>query len=155
MALVKCKECGAEISKKAKSCPKCGAPNKASSSGCGILVLLGIGLIVAIAIIGSPSENASPSAPKTASQLRTEKIESGFSAWDGSHKKLTELIKASMNDPKSYDHVKTTYGDYGDYLIVRTEFRGKNAFGGVVLNWWKAKCSLDGQVIELIETGPL
>ncbi|MCK5538152.1 MAG: zinc-ribbon domain-containing protein [Bacteroidales bacterium] len=26
MALIKCKECGAEISKNAKECPGCGAP---------------------------------------------------------------------------------------------------------------------------------
>lgn len=28
MALVKCKECGAQVSTKAKTCPSCGAPNK-------------------------------------------------------------------------------------------------------------------------------
>ena len=28
MALIKCKECGESISKKAKECPKCGHPNK-------------------------------------------------------------------------------------------------------------------------------
>ena len=28
MALIKCKECGEEISKKAEQCPKCGAPGK-------------------------------------------------------------------------------------------------------------------------------
>lgn len=27
MAIVRCKECGEEISDKARSCPKCGAPN--------------------------------------------------------------------------------------------------------------------------------
>ena len=33
MALEKCKECGKEISSKAKECPNCGAPLKSSSSG--------------------------------------------------------------------------------------------------------------------------
>lgn len=31
MALTKCKECGEEISKKAKKCPKCGSPQKRTS----------------------------------------------------------------------------------------------------------------------------
>lgn len=81
-----------------------------------------------------------------AAEARKKKIESQFSAWDGSHPNLEQLIKESMNDPDSYVHVKTVYWDRGDYLIVRTTFRGKNAFGGVVRNSVTAKVSLDGQV---------
>jgi len=32
MALVKCKECGQEVSQKAGSCPKCGAPIEKKTS---------------------------------------------------------------------------------------------------------------------------
>ena len=80
---------------------------------------------------------------------RKKQIEEAFSPWDGSHKGLTKVIKKSMNDPKSYDHDKTVYADMGDYLIVTTTFRGKNAFGGVIKNTWRAKCDLDGNVIEV------
>ncbi len=82
---------------------------------------------------------------------RKEMIEKQFSSWDGSHVKLTKLIKDSMNDPKSYDHVETVYLDMKDYLIINTTFRGKNAFGGTVKNTVKAKVSLDGESIEIIE----
>ena len=58
-----------------------------------------------------------------------------------------------MNDPGSYEHVETVYGDMGNHLVVRTTFRGKNAFGGVVSNWVKAKTDLDGNVLEVIEQG--
>lgn len=85
---------------------------------------------------------------------RKKRIESGFSSWDGSHIKLTRVIKDSMNDPKSYKHAETGWWDMGDHLVVKTSFRGKNAFGGTVLNWVKAKCDLDGNVIEVIEQGP-
>lgn len=85
---------------------------------------------------------------------RKKRIESGFSAWNGSHIALTRIIKESMNDPKSYEHVDTSYGDRGDHLVVKTTFRGKNAFGGVVLNWITAKCDLDGNVIEVTGQGP-
>ena len=85
---------------------------------------------------------------------RKERIEKGFSSlWDGSHRELTKVIKGSMNDPGSYEHVKTVYWDMGDHLVVRTTFRGKNAFGGVVSNWVKAKADLDGNVLEVIEQG--
>src|SRR5438128_1059418 len=46
MALVKCKECGEQISKKAAACPKCGAPAKKKTSAftwlVTILLLLGV-----------------------------------------------------------------------------------------------------------------
>ena len=49
MALKKCKECGKEVSTKAKECPSCGAPVKSSSSiGC----LTIIAVIFLIGIIG-------------------------------------------------------------------------------------------------------
>jgi len=87
-------------------------------------------------------------------EQRKERVEKGFSGWDGSHIALTRLIKESMNDPDSFDHVETVWWDQGDYLIVRTKFRGKNAFGGLVLNWVKPKLDLDGNVLEVIEQGP-
>lgn len=88
---------------------------------------------------------------KIAAEKRKKRIESQFSAWDGSHRNLERVIQKSMNDPDSYDHVETVYWDQGDHLIVRTTFRGKNAFGGVVKNSVKAKVSLDGQVLQILD----
>jgi len=85
---------------------------------------------------------------------RKRRIETNFSGWDGSHRGLTKVIKASMNNPKSYEHVETVYWDRGDHLIVQTTFRGTNAFGGVVTNWVKAKVDLDGNVLAVIGRGP-
>lgn len=82
---------------------------------------------------------------------RKEMIEKAFSAWDGSHRNLTAYIKENMNDPKSYEHVETVYWDMGDHLIVMTTFRGKNAFGGVVKNAVKAKVSLEGEILEILD----
>lgn len=86
---------------------------------------------------------------------RKKRIEKGFSGWTGSHYELTDLVKKLMSDPKSYQHVKTVYSDTGDdSIIVTTTYRGKNAFGGVVVNWIKAECGLDGNVIRIISRGP-
>lgn len=83
-----------------------------------------------------------------------KKIEEQFSAWDGSHYGLEKVIKSSMNDPDSYEHVKTIYWDEKDYLVVKTTFRGTNLYGGKVVNWIKAKSDMNGNIIEVMESGP-
>ena len=88
--------------------------------------------------------------PKTERQIEVEKQ---FSAWDGSHNGLTKLIKDAMNDPNSYEHVETVFWDQKEYLIVMTTYRGKNAFGGVVKNFVKAKVDFNGNVLEIIDEG--
>lgn len=82
---------------------------------------------------------------------RKEKIEKQFSVWDGSHIIFTRIIKENMNNPKSYEHVKTVYWEYKDYIVVQTTFRGTNAFGGVVTNTLKAKFSIDGDFLGIIK----
>ena len=84
-------------------------------------------------------------------ETRQAQIDKQFSAWDGSHHELTKRIKVSMHDPASYQHVKTTYVDSEQYLIVTTTFRGKNAFGGMVKNTVKAKVTVSGIVIEILK----
>jgi hypothetical protein len=92
---------------------------------------------------------------KDVEKKKKELLEKQFSAWDGSHLELTKIIKKSMNDPNSYEHEETVYWEMNDHLIVRTTFRGKNAFGGVVKNWVKAKTDIQtGQVLQIIEQGP-
>ena len=133
-------------------------PQKArSSSKAGIGCLSVIVIFFILYLIGSfssDSQKTKTTAPRTQEEIRKEQIEKNFSAWDGSHRGLTELIKKSMNDPASYDHVETVYWDKGEHLVVKTTFRGKNAFGGVVKNWVMAKVDLNGNVIEVISQGP-
>lgn len=83
--------------------------------------------------------------------VRQKAIESQFSAWDGSHINLTKLIKRSMNDPASYEHVETKYWEYPDGLLVATTFRGNNAFGGKVLQTIKAEVTLQGTVTKTFD----
>ncbi len=85
--------------------------------------------------------------PKTERQI---KVESQFSSWDGSHRGLTDLIKKSMNDPSSYEHIETRFRDDGDHIVVITKFRGANAFGGKVINTVSAKVDFSGNVIEVV-----
>lgn len=157
MALKNCKECGKEVSKKAEACPHCGAPvkKKPTQYGCGTLILIGIVAIIFIGVFSSDDTKttSTPKAPKTQEEIRKDEIGKNFSGWDGSHRGLTKVIKKSMNDPSSYEHDETVYWDKGDHLIVKTTFRGKNAFGGIVKNTVMAKVDLNGNVIEIISQG--
>ncbi|MWN89879.1 hypothetical protein GQ597_04025 [Gilliamella sp. Pra-s65] len=82
---------------------------------------------------------------------RQKLINSQFSSWDGSHRNLEKYIKSKMNDPDSFKHVETKYIDNGsDNLIIITSFRGKNAFGGVIVNTVTATVDLDGNITSII-----
>lgn len=104
---------------------------------------------------------------------RNQWIKDQFSAWDGSHRKLEELILKNLNDEKSYDHIETTYIDVNseeritsvnellseagysqrvekDDLFISTQFSAKNAFGGTVKNTAYGIASYNNQTITLI-----
>ena len=88
--------------------------------------------------------------PKTERQIQLEKQ---FNAWDGSHINMTKLIKSAMHDPNSFKHIETIYWDMKDYVVVRTTYGGKNAFGATVRNSVKAKFDNNGNLLEIIEEG--
>jgi len=56
MALIKCAECGHEIAKSAKTCPSCGAKNKART-GCLALIVGAVGIILLVSFIVQWSAN--------------------------------------------------------------------------------------------------
>jgi hypothetical protein len=67
MALIDCKECGAEISSAAAACPKCGAPvgkAKQSKRGCGGLGCGGgIAVVLVLAAVGALTNKNSGTSP--------------------------------------------------------------------------------------------
>lgn len=69
------------------------------------------------------------------SKINLDTFKSKFSGWDGSYRPLEKLIKSGMNDDSSYKHVETVYHlvlNKDPHAIVKTTFRGTNAYGGVV-----------------------
>ena len=81
MALIKCKECGNEISSKAETCPKCGlrlkgSPKSNSGSGCivGLGKLIGglIGGAIVLVIAISLLSNQNPTTPTRQLEIRCE-----------------------------------------------------------------------------------
>ena len=71
MALIKCKECGSEVSSKADACPKCGVKIK-KKTGCGtmlvalLLAFLAFGVITSALSPRSDSDSASGSSSSDA-----------------------------------------------------------------------------------------
>lgn len=78
MALIKCKECGDQVSDKAASCPKCGAPvakkNK-GPSGCMMVLLIFVGVLILLLFIGKVSnKQEAPSQTVSSTQVSNDKL---------------------------------------------------------------------------------
>ena len=98
------------------------------------------------------SDDKKPSqAPQEVKKVltRAEQIDNQFSPWDGSHIKLTREIKKGMNDPDSFDHIETRFKDLGNEIVIHESFRGKNSFGGLVINKVIATVDIDGNVLTM------
>ena len=58
-----------------------------------------------------------------------------FSAWDGHHRKFTDLVKTNLNDPGSLEAIETKYSTSPNaegLHYVYMDFTAKNLFGGRV-----------------------
>lgn len=71
MALVKCEECGNEVSSKAKACPKCGAKVKAKSHLGSLLLLLVLVIILSNVITDNDRKSSSSNPSSTSSKSST------------------------------------------------------------------------------------
>jgi hypothetical protein len=106
MALIKCKECGNEVSSKAEKCPHCGVTVKEKTSGCAWLFLILIIFMLYSAAVNAPSltptaEAPPPIAPKS-SAPQNEWYEGGT------------LQKATMKEwsSASYENRLATSADF-------------------------------------------
>jgi uncharacterized alpha/beta hydrolase family protein len=130
---------------------------KKSNVGSLLKTLLGIiiffAFLFALILFVEPDTYPSdaPKSKTTKTSSKQDKIKTQFSGWDGSHIKLTKLIRKSMNDPGSYEHVETLYFEFDDIIVVTTKFRGKNMFGGVVLQQVSAEVTIDGEIVKVFE----
>lgn len=81
---------------------------------------------------------------------RKENIEKQFSAWDGSHPKLSRMIEESCRNPDSYEHIETRFRDDGNSIFVITKYRAENGFGGMTIGNVTARVDFNGNVIEIV-----
>lgn len=103
MAMKNCKECGAEISKSAKTCPKCGKKQKSSL----LRGLLGVFiLIIGIGIIASGGDTTNSNEEKF-TLLSDKKIVDSIG---------TTYIEGEIknNTDKTYSYVQVTFNLYDE-----------------------------------------
>jgi predicted nucleic acid-binding Zn ribbon protein len=93
-----CKSCGAPISKKAKTCPNCGAKNKNHKILVVILILLA--LIIIIAVAGSGGDDSTDTATKTQTNGTVETVESDENSIGQYSVEITKARLTSTYDGK-------------------------------------------------------
>jgi hypothetical protein len=122
MAMTQCRECGHEISTKAKSCPHCGATIY-RPSGCFVVILL---FIAFAAIMSAFNQNDSASPPKTQEQIQAEaRRELAF-------QKVVLALKAIKTSLRNPDSVVWEYiGANEDASAICIGYRAQNGFGGM------------------------
>lgn len=76
-------------------------------------------------------------------------VDGQFSKFDGSHRKVEAAVESRLNDPSSYEHVKTQYVVNPDSITVYAAYRAKNALGAVVTSSATAEVDAAGNVLSL------
>lgn len=126
-----------------------------------VKAILTLGFLLAFFLIAigmcSPDKEERSSRSAPAHTLTFEdKIEDHFSAWDGSQRYLVRMVKDSMHDPKSFDHIETKFfplsGDQfpANSYGLHMSFRGSNAFGAIVKNAVYAIANIaTGEILSL------
>lgn len=149
MALKPCQECGQAVSTQAVSCPHCGSPQPAATTGhvlsttgqpkpksrgvlkgCGITVAITVALLFLVLLFSSSEDGLSGAESKVVSN----------SEWDASVSQVEAWLKEKLKDPGSYDPVEwsevrqKSSAELGVVYVVRHKYRAKNSFGGYAIS---------------------
>lgn len=112
MALIKCSECGNEVSNKAQSCPKCGAKVtvKAGFSVIKLIGLLFFGGIVYLAMIADkPSVTSSPASSVSSQNL--EAVDVAFKKAQYGNRVVAGLVPNTTGKKYGYVQVEINLFD--------------------------------------------
>lgn len=167
MALVKCSECGAAISKKADACPKCGAVRR-QKTGCmsylvgGVLLLVVIGWLAdSVVSPDSGTRSAAPaqSAPKPQSKpvLALESF-TCTKTDSGAYGLIRGRVQNLTDNPLDYVQVVGSFktaggGDLGSeqtYIDIRPLLPGQSSGFEIygTTNPEYASCSVDAMLVS-------
>jgi hypothetical protein len=142
VALIKCKECGKDVSTQAKTCPNCGAKvvdpdaSKNTLIGCvGIIVI-----VVVLSVLGNTCSG--PSKPKTEAEKQEDILSDAFYMCQA-------FIEKNLRDPDSADFItrynsslvsKNSKGNY----VVSMQVRAANGFGGKTVSVFTCELTPSG-----------
>ena len=128
-------------------------PIKKRSKWFRFLVIFGLCIVWAILIniLEGPKSPIQKDIKKTAPKQRTWQDDQ-FSSWDGSHRKTVRYVKNLMHNPKSFEHVETTYKDSASqgFRVIYMVYRGTNPFNAIITDSIWVKVDLTGEVTEVL-----
>jgi hypothetical protein len=131
MALIKCRECGREISSQSPACPGCGAPVKPKRNpALGCLGVLGILFLIAVLL---PKESERPSAANTAgsSATATPSPTPVPTPSEGTSERVKYEVEKALG--KSYRNVKRIWDMQISPQTIRVRFSiDKNLTAGLI-----------------------
>jgi hypothetical protein len=142
MAIVKCKECGADVSTTAIACPKCGAAGKGRpvliARRTSLVTWLVLGIIILVVYqyaTAPPTPTKPPPSPEQAAadKAYSERLEVAIAG--------AKRLKQAMRDPESLTLETAMLIGKGDAVCY--EYRSRNGFNGMN----------KGQAVLLPETG--
>lgn len=133
MSLIKCHECGNEISTDAKNCPKCGAKVKRPMGRTTKLLFGFLGISIVAGIISaslSEQNRITAEAAKTPEVRAAERVEKDANfARSLVATAFAKSLRDAARDPDSLKIESLRVSD--DAKTVCSEYRAKNGFGGM------------------------
>lgn len=161
MALVKCSECGKEVSTKAEQCPHCGAPVRKKTSGCAILAAVLFGLVLLGAMLPTCSRTNSDAlvTVKTDAETRIANFNAAKAKFDASieqrYAELLNYIKTGDNAEaartlRQFESFKKT--DYKDVKLLAVSIHTAEAvarLGKLAANDTKGRADTYGALARL------
>lgn len=158
MALIKCKECGNEVSTKAEACPKCGAKVPTDKVGCGtvfgVVILTVIILSVFSSAFDSSSDHAANAEPATCGpadlQCLGDKgtVSAGVYCADQVERMAKHSAKwlDGMLEPK-FSHFRWRNQEKGEITYIGDKVQFQNGFGAFTNMIYECDMAADGKTI--------
>ena len=135
MALIKCKECGHKISKKASACPECGFDFKKEREERD--QLMGFGLLI-ILVVGGWFWFTSGESSTTSSTQQTQTHWTQETNWAGAYVMTEEWVKQRLSSPgsaefpSSYHKRQHVERVSGQRYRIESYVDSQNQFGALV-----------------------
>lgn len=123
MKLVKCSDCGTEISPRAKQCPSCGAPVKKRTSRIGLLLLA----VVSVGVVGAFAGKSST--PTVAASPEQVKANAEQNQRQTAVIAATAALRRAMKDPESFDLKEVVVKADGSGCLT---YRARNSFNAML-----------------------
>jgi predicted nucleic acid-binding Zn-ribbon protein len=125
MALMKCPECGGDVSTTAKACPHCGSTVKKPTSRAAKLVFVAVGVCVVAGIVAQQQADEARAA-RSPEQVRADDQAVARLALA---RVAVKTVKQNLRNPDSVKWESVRINQVGDVACL--EYRAQNGFGGM------------------------